>query len=1301
MHNRHHPQLQTVKLHRQSGGGRDAQQRLGDGFYEQKLIREQVGQLTGRRFLDGYANDEAQYQALMSAGVTYAQTYQLTPGVALSATQMAALTTDMVWLVEQTVTLPDGTVKSVLVPQVYGRLQAGDLQPSGALIAANDIQLNLTQDLNNLGTIAGRNIVQISANNLNNLGGNVAGKQVALTASQDLNNLGGSITAADRLSLNAGHDLNVTATTATGTSTSTSGSNSFSRTYVNRVAGLYVTNANGIMVASAGNDINLAAAVLQNNGQDGSITLNSTHNLNLNTVTTAQNDTLISDNRNHLIQTNTQDIGTQITSTGDIALKAGNDIQAIAAEVSSGSSVGSGGALNVTSGHDIKVGVGQNTLILDAAFYQKSHGFLSSRTLTTQDNRNDTTSVGGRLSGNTVTLNAGNAQVAGKGDINITGSNVVSDNGTTLNAKNNINIMSATDINDGFSQRQEKRSGLLSSGGIGFTIGSQKLTTSNDTQGNTSVASTIGSINGDVNINAGNHYQQTGSDVLAPKGDVNITAQDISIQAATDTNTRTDKLTFKQTGLTVSVNGGAISAAQNTLNEIKGAVHSTTAVGRLANLAALADDATAIKSGVKGIADGFAKGGVTGAVKDSGISLNISLGTSKSSSTSTQTNTNAASSHVAAGGDVNIKATGAGKLSDITVQGSEVSAKQNINLKADGAINLLAAQNTATLDSKNKSSSASIGASVGLSTSGVGLSVNASLSQSRGKANGNDVANINTHINAGKQLTLTSGGDTTLKGAVATGKQVMANIGGDLNLESLQDTSTYNSKQQSVGVGISVPIVGGGAIGGNLSLDQQKAKGNYASVIEQTAIIAGDNGFNITTKGNTDLAGAVISSTDKAVQDNKNSLTTDTLSYHNIQNTTEASASSDGINLNQDLLSKYGAVRIALSTAHQHINESENHSSVTQSAIEEAATNITTANTAQKNISEDNALTISRDTQNANQPLIKLDAKALEQQVKAEAQQRAADVQLVTRITDDAYRVMFRETPKFYKVTCPTGNCVENPKLAVITEVTGTPQEIQAQIGADKDPNKILAVNGIQNGIERAGQLAFQNTDNVNKTEQNPNGEKPSTVYFMHYQPANSSIGELIVAGYERVLNNAIPATANFLGYTNPDTTYAQTLQGFGTDPVTSLGHSRGGSVQLNALNILNSQGYTNENLSVRTVGGAVGVTQITGAAAQVVGQKHINQISTAYYANDPVAVMAGSNIGIATLRDLWTVLTGPSNTQHSCYGTGAQGCTQVEIPLPNGNLGTPAGNDLLIHYTGGVRDDQHSVLPDLKGSAK
>ncbi|MDO3559821.1 hemagglutinin repeat-containing protein, partial [Ralstonia pseudosolanacearum] len=69
--------------------------------------------------------------------------------------------------------------------------------------------------------------------------------------------------------------------------------------------------------------------------------------------------------------------------------------------------------------------------------------------------------------------------------------------------------------------------------------------------------------------------------------------------------------------------------------------------------------------------------------------------------------------------------------------------------------------------------------------------VTANASASRGKGEGSDVSWTNTHVSAGNTLTLESGGNTNLKGAVASGKQVVANVGGDLNIESLQDTSTY------------------------------------------------------------------------------------------------------------------------------------------------------------------------------------------------------------------------------------------------------------------------------------------------------------------------------------------------------------------------------------------------------------------------------------------------------------------------------------------------------------------------------
>ena len=72
-----------------------SQKRMGDGFYEQKLVREQVQALTGQRFLGDYANDEVQYMALMNNGLTTAKALQLRPGIALSATQVAQLTSDM------------------------------------------------------------------------------------------------------------------------------------------------------------------------------------------------------------------------------------------------------------------------------------------------------------------------------------------------------------------------------------------------------------------------------------------------------------------------------------------------------------------------------------------------------------------------------------------------------------------------------------------------------------------------------------------------------------------------------------------------------------------------------------------------------------------------------------------------------------------------------------------------------------------------------------------------------------------------------------------------------------------------------------------------------------------------------------------------------------------------------------------------------------------------------------------------------------------------------------------------------
>ncbi len=180
------------------------------------------------------------------------------------------------------------------------------------------------------------------------------------------------------------------------------------------------------------------------------------------------------------------------------------------------------------------------------------------------------------------------------------------------------------------------------------------------------------------------------------------------------------------------------------------------------------------------------------------------------------------------------------------------------------------AGNTSEHSSQNKSSSGSIGVGFNIGGPSTGLSVNANASRAKGQADGESQSSTNTRLQAGGTLTFNSGGDTTLQGATASAKQVTGTVGGNLNLSSLQDTSQYKENSQSSGFSVSVPITGGAA---NVSVSHSKTNidSTYQSVGEQTAIRAGDGGFDIDVKGKTTLTGAQITSTDKAVQGGKNS----------------------------------------------------------------------------------------------------------------------------------------------------------------------------------------------------------------------------------------------------------------------------------------------------------------------------------------------------------------------------------------------------------------------------------------------
>ncbi|WP_211465745.1 hemagglutinin repeat-containing protein [Collimonas silvisoli] len=532
--------------------------------------------------------------------------------------------------------------------------------------------------------------------------------------------------------------------------------------------------------------------------------------------------------------------------------------------------INASGQLVAAAGRDVHIGTAQQTGSVDQATYFTSKGMLSSSSDRSQTNVSTSTAVGSTLSGDSLIIQAGR-------DIGVTGSNIVATNDVDLHAKNNVTISSAQNTSDSRYRLEEKTSGMFSSGGVGVTIGSKNQQTAQTSQQTTQTGSTIGSTDGNIRVSAGNAYTQTGSDVIAPKGDIGIAAKSVDITAATETMSATQDSKFKQSGVTVAVTNPVISAVQT--GQQMGRAASQTSDGRMQVLAG-AVTALSTYNAVDAVSKNQSTAG--------GVNVSVSLGSSKSQSHSEQSSTSAKGSNVAAGGNLNIVATGGGKDSNINVIGSNISAGNNAKLIADNDINLQAAKSTYEQHSSNSSSSASVGVGFGTTT---GFSVNASASQGRGKADGSDVSYSNTHVTAGNQLVIASGGDTNMKGATASGQQVIAGVGGSLNIESLQDSSTYNSTQKNVGVGVTIPI-GAGAGGINVSGGKSKIDSNFQSVTEQSGIKAGDGGFAINVQGNTDLKGAVIASTDKAVQDAKNSFVTGSLTQSDIQNSASYSANS-------------------------------------------------------------------------------------------------------------------------------------------------------------------------------------------------------------------------------------------------------------------------------------------------------------------------------------------------------------------------------------------------------------------------
>ena len=914
--------------------------RLGDGFYEQELLRNQIIQLTGKTYLDGFTNTEDEFHALMDSGIAYAKEFHLTPGIALTKEQMAALTSDIVWLETTTVTV-NGKTYDVLYPHVY--LKAGSeekITADGSLISANQLVMETKNQLANSGVLMGNSILMQGKDIVNR--GMIYGDTVQLKASRDIKE-SGIIHAGKQVSLSADHNITMQDTVL----------HEKNQDVLHTTAGIAVKGKDGVLLMEAGKDIRLTGATLEALGDNGSLILKAGNNIHLDTDTLEAKKDMTENSDNYIRTYRKTETANTLAAGKTITLAAGENLSARNTTVLS-----ENGQITVAAKGDVNLENGYNESRDDYGLKYKERGLLSSKTTTIKSHDESKTVTASTLSGDAVQITAG-------GNTNMTGSQVIGTHDVAISSGKDTSISSAEEYERHDYAKQVKKSGLLSGGGLGFTIGTEKRKDQYAESGLTQKGSLIGSAKGNLSISSSGQTQVEGSTLVAGK-DMTVIGENISISSKDNVYTSTESHEYKKSGLTVALGGALVNTAESIVTPLQkaagaedkrlsalygveagknmyGAVSKYLDNKKTIDAASkdLKDTQTLLDNVTKsGIATDFGKKNLNYLIEQDknkiesaksenkasrAVSVDISLGTAKSASLSDSVTTQASPSQLKAGNTLALKSE-----KDISVKGSDLSA-EDILLKAGKDIHLLSAKESDTTITHNTSSNGSLGATIGAG----GLQ---GLSASYGKGSQNSTAKDTVHkestVSAGRTVSIESGKDTDIIGSQVKAEQVTANVAGNLHIESEQDSKEYHEEGKQIGASLGYNVASH-QLSGFGSAGKSQTDSHYASVTEQAGIQAGRDGFDLTVGKETSLKGAVISST---AEKEKNQLTTGTLSWEDVENKANYKESGAGLTINTSKDAKYNEKGIipAIPTGSK-----DQESSTTKSAIAEGTIAIT------------------------------------------------------------------------------------------------------------------------------------------------------------------------------------------------------------------------------------------------------------------------------------------------------------------------------------------------------------------------
>jgi len=837
--------------------------RIGDGFYEQQLLAEQILRRTGKRHLDGYTDDEAAFQALMDAGISYAEEMNIAPGVALTKEQIEALTSDMIWLEEREVYVR-GKKERAVYPVLYMKNTNGlRLTAGGSLISAKNISVETTKALKNAGTLYGENI-RAHAGDIENEG-LILAKDIALTSDTDLKTTG-TIQGESSVLLDAKDNIYAESTTE----------KLPHQDVLDQTADISVRGDAGTLLMRAGKNIELTGANLSAQGKNGSIQLTAGNDIVLGTKRLQSEKDMTLDSSNYLRTKRGTEFVTEIQADGNVNLAAGNDLSARAANVASENA-----DVSLTAGNDVNITAGTETAEDHYAMRYKERGLFSSKATAIRTDSEERSALSANISGKNVHISAAK-------DAELQAANVIADGSANVSATRNLTLSSAENYARLDHYKEVKKSGIFSSGGLGFTIGTQRTKTDHDREATTQQGTNIAALSGNVSLSAGENAHLTSANVLAGK-EASVTAKETTIDGRENVYRESYTKEVKTSGLTVSFGHGLIDLGQEFYAPLK-------RMGEVED-----DRLKAVYAWRTGrlIHDYFGKKALA-LHKSYTPSLNLSLGTSSSYNRSENVTREYAGSMIRAGELANLTAA----ERDLTVKGSTVESK-DVSLAAKGNVRLAAGENTSVTTTVDKYSSASIGASFGIN----GLSdISINVNRARGNSKETYTSYTPALIRAEENAVITSGKDTDILGSKVQGDKVTARVGGNLNIETLQEKEFYEEQNTSAGFGISWNVNQTKKettdTNGDTKIETLRSfskptfsgswnKGNidshYRSARDQAGFFAGSKGFDIYVEKNTDLKGGVIASEASA---DKNRLSTGTLSFSDLHNEADYSASS-------------------------------------------------------------------------------------------------------------------------------------------------------------------------------------------------------------------------------------------------------------------------------------------------------------------------------------------------------------------------------------------------------------------------